>query len=215
MAHELKERQRLPRWMKMKMPKGESYSKVKNLVEQHGLHTICTSGNCPNKGECWSAGTATFKINKAKRTEEAVINNVNELIEKRSKEEGSIITPKMKPIVFGLMTLAEKNNQIDPGKGWDRYDGQRAIDDTEALIQDIAKREITPEMIPEKIKAQIINEYKESLSGKDKNFSGDVQEKLSEEDLNEIDEMFTEKIPSGTAGLRALRRQALGHKMSR
>lgn len=62
MAHELKGRQRLPRWMKMKMPKGESYSKVKNLVDQHGLHTICTSGNCPNIGECWNRGTATFMI---------------------------------------------------------------------------------------------------------------------------------------------------------
>lgn len=62
MAHELKDRQRLPKWMKMKMPKGESYSKVKNLVEQHGLHTICTSGNCPNIGDCWSRGTATFMI---------------------------------------------------------------------------------------------------------------------------------------------------------
>jgi lipoyl synthase len=62
MAHELKERQRLPKWMKMKMPKGENYSMVKNLVEKHGLHTICTSGNCPNIGECWSRGTATFMI---------------------------------------------------------------------------------------------------------------------------------------------------------
>ncbi len=62
MAHELKERQRLPKWMKMKMPKGESYSKVKNLVDKHGLHTICTSGNCPNIGECWNRGTATFMI---------------------------------------------------------------------------------------------------------------------------------------------------------
>ena len=62
MAHVLTERQRLPHWMKMKMPKGENYSKVKNLVEKHGLHTICTSGNCPNIGECWSRGTATFMI---------------------------------------------------------------------------------------------------------------------------------------------------------
>jgi lipoyl synthase len=62
MAHELHERQRLPGWMKMKMPKGESYSKVKNLVEKHGLNTICTSGNCPNIGECWNRGTATFMI---------------------------------------------------------------------------------------------------------------------------------------------------------
>jgi lipoic acid synthetase len=53
---------RLPRWMKMKMPKGESYSKVKNLVEKHKLHTICTSGRCPNIGECWGRGTATFMI---------------------------------------------------------------------------------------------------------------------------------------------------------
>ncbi len=62
MSHDLKERQRLPRWMKMQMPKGENYSKVKNLVEKHGLHTICTSGNCPNIGDCWSRGTATFMI---------------------------------------------------------------------------------------------------------------------------------------------------------
>jgi len=62
MAHEMKDRQRLPEWMKMKMPKGESYSKVKNLVNKHGLHTICSSGNCPNIGECWNRGTATFMI---------------------------------------------------------------------------------------------------------------------------------------------------------
>jgi len=62
MPNELKDRQRLPSWMKMKMPKGESYSKVKNLVNLHGLHTICTSGNCPNIGECWNRGTATLMI---------------------------------------------------------------------------------------------------------------------------------------------------------
>lgn len=62
MAHEMKERQRLPKWMKMNMPKGENYSKVKNLAKTHGLHTICTSGNCPNIGECWNRGTATFMI---------------------------------------------------------------------------------------------------------------------------------------------------------
>ena len=62
MSEESQSRPRLPRWMKMKMPKGESYSKVKNLVNQHGLHTICTSGNCPNIGECWNRGTATFMI---------------------------------------------------------------------------------------------------------------------------------------------------------
>ena len=53
---------RLPRWMKAQLPKGESYLKVKRLIADHHLHTICTSGNCPNKGECWSAGTASFMI---------------------------------------------------------------------------------------------------------------------------------------------------------
>ena len=62
MTHRQDSRERLPRWMKMKMPKGGSYSKVKNMVAKHGLHTICTSGNCPNIGECWNRGTATFMI---------------------------------------------------------------------------------------------------------------------------------------------------------
>jgi lipoic acid synthetase len=56
------DKQRLPRWMKMKMPSGENYSRIKNMVASHGLHTICTSGNCPNIGECWNRGTATFMI---------------------------------------------------------------------------------------------------------------------------------------------------------
>ena len=57
-----KKGRRLPRWMKMQMPKGESYSKVKNTVKKYNLHTICTSGNCPNIGDCWNRGTATFMI---------------------------------------------------------------------------------------------------------------------------------------------------------
>jgi len=55
-------RQRLPHWMKVPLPHGESYSRVKNIVIRQKLNTICVSGNCPNKGECWSAGTATFMI---------------------------------------------------------------------------------------------------------------------------------------------------------
>lgn len=58
----IRERERLPRWMKSPLPKGESYLKVKRLIADHHLNTICTSGNCPNKGECWSAGTASFMI---------------------------------------------------------------------------------------------------------------------------------------------------------
>ena len=56
------ERERLPRWMKSSLPNGESYLKVKRLIAVHHLNTICTSGNCPNKGECWNAGTASFMI---------------------------------------------------------------------------------------------------------------------------------------------------------
>ena len=55
-------RRRLPPWLKMQRAKGENYSRVKNLVGSNNLHTICVSGNCPNIGECWNAGTATFMI---------------------------------------------------------------------------------------------------------------------------------------------------------
>jgi lipoic acid synthetase len=53
---------RLPQWLKMQRASGETYSRVKHLVEENHLHTICTSGNCPNIGECWNAGIATFMI---------------------------------------------------------------------------------------------------------------------------------------------------------
>lgn len=51
-----------PDWLRVKLPTGESYKQVRNIVEHHKLHTICQSGNCPNMGECWGAGTATFMI---------------------------------------------------------------------------------------------------------------------------------------------------------
>lgn len=51
-----------PDWLKVKLPTGRSYRKVKEVVSDHKLHTICESGNCPNMGECWGAGTATFMI---------------------------------------------------------------------------------------------------------------------------------------------------------
>ena len=56
------EKPKKPSWLKVKLPTGESYRKVRNLVSEHKLHTICESGNCPNMGECWGAGTATFMI---------------------------------------------------------------------------------------------------------------------------------------------------------
>ena len=51
-----------PSWLKVKLPIGEEFTKVRNIVSEHKLHTICQSGNCPNMGECWGAGTATFMI---------------------------------------------------------------------------------------------------------------------------------------------------------
>ncbi|MEO8116648.1 MAG: lipoyl synthase, partial [Bacteroidota bacterium] len=51
-----------PDWLRVKLPIGENYKHVRQLVDTNKLHTICESGNCPNMGECWGAGTATFMI---------------------------------------------------------------------------------------------------------------------------------------------------------
>ena len=59
---EIQARPRKPEWLKVRIPIGENYKKVRNLVDTYKLHTICESGNCPNMGECWGAGTATFMI---------------------------------------------------------------------------------------------------------------------------------------------------------
>ncbi len=56
------ERRQKPDWLKIKLPTGSSYREVKQIVEGNHLHTICSSGKCPNMGECWGAGTATFMI---------------------------------------------------------------------------------------------------------------------------------------------------------
>jgi len=53
---------RKPDWLKIKLPKGENFTKVNKLVNKNSLHTICTSGSCPNHAECWGNGTATFMI---------------------------------------------------------------------------------------------------------------------------------------------------------
>ncbi|MBD1397213.1 lipoyl synthase [Pontibacter sp. JH31] len=53
---------RKPNWLRVKLPVGKEYAKVRSIVDEYKLHTICESGNCPNMGECWGAGTATFMI---------------------------------------------------------------------------------------------------------------------------------------------------------
>lgn len=56
------QKKRKPDWLRVKLPVGPEYAKVRKLVDENKLHTICESGNCPNMGECWGAGTATFMI---------------------------------------------------------------------------------------------------------------------------------------------------------
>ena len=56
------EKRKKPDWLRVKLPIGEDYRRVRHLVDEYKLHTICQSGNCPNMGECWGAGTATFMI---------------------------------------------------------------------------------------------------------------------------------------------------------
>lgn len=59
---EVKTRQPKPEWLKVRMASGENYRRVRQIVDEFKLHTICQSGSCPNMGECWGAGTATFMI---------------------------------------------------------------------------------------------------------------------------------------------------------
>jgi lipoic acid synthetase len=56
------QRNKKPNWLRVKLPIGKEYASVRKIVDEHKLHTICESGNCPNMGECWGAGTATFMI---------------------------------------------------------------------------------------------------------------------------------------------------------
>lgn len=51
-----------PKWLRVKLPTGQAYKEVRDIVSEHKLHTICESGHCPNMGECWGEGTATFMI---------------------------------------------------------------------------------------------------------------------------------------------------------
>ncbi len=59
---EIEEKIKKPKWLKVKLPTGQAYKTIRGITKSHDLHTICESGNCPNMGECWGAGTATFMI---------------------------------------------------------------------------------------------------------------------------------------------------------
>ncbi len=60
--HNKSTKRKKPDWLRVKLPIGKEYARVRQIVDKHKLHTICESGNCPNMGECWGAGTATFMI---------------------------------------------------------------------------------------------------------------------------------------------------------
>lgn len=60
--NEKEPRKKKPDWLRVKLPIGEDFKRVRRLVDEYKLHTICESGSCPNMGECWGAGTATFMI---------------------------------------------------------------------------------------------------------------------------------------------------------
>jgi lipoic acid synthetase len=124
MAHELKERERLPKWMKMKMPKGESYSKVKNLVNTNGLHTICTSGNCPNIGECWNRGTATFMILGnicTRKCKFCSVPNGRPLPPDESEPEKLAETIRIMGVKHAVITSVDRDDLDDQGAGiWAR-----------------------------------------------------------------------------------------------
>ncbi|PHR72190.1 MAG: lipoyl synthase [Lutibacter sp.] len=62
MIEETTARVKKPKWLRVKLPTGKKYTELRKVVEKYDLHTICTSGSCPNMGECWSEGTATFMI---------------------------------------------------------------------------------------------------------------------------------------------------------
>ena len=124
MAHELKERERLPKWMKMKMPKGESYSMVKNLVNTNGLHTICTSGNCPNIGECWNRGTATFMILGnicTRKCKFCAVPNGRPLPPDESEPEKLAETIRIMGVKHAVITSVDRDDLDDQGAGiWAR-----------------------------------------------------------------------------------------------
>ena len=124
MAHELKERERLPKWMKMKMPKGESYSKVKNLVNTNGLHTICTSGNCPNIGECWNRGTATFMILGnicTRKCKFCAVPNGRPLPPDENEPEKLAETIRIMGVKHAVITSVDRDDLDDQGAGiWAR-----------------------------------------------------------------------------------------------
>lgn len=115
------ERQRLPRWMKMEMPRGVTYSRVKSLVETNSLHTICSSGNCPNIGECWNRGTATFMILGdicTRRCKFCAVKSGKPLPPDDNEPEKLAATVRIMGIRHCVITSVDRDDLVDKGAGF-------------------------------------------------------------------------------------------------
>ncbi len=109
---------RLPRWMKATFPKGENYSRIKNVINENKLNTICSSGNCPNKGECWGAGTATFMILGNKCTRACSFCNVDYLKPDRvdwDEPKRLAETIKLLKLKHAVITSVARDDLVDGG----------------------------------------------------------------------------------------------------
>lgn len=107
--------------MKMKMPGGKLYMDVKEIVEKNKLHTICTSGNCPNIGECWAEGTATFMILGDICTRAckfcAVKTGKPDAVDKNEPQRLSDSIKKMK-VKHAVITSVDRDDLSDKGSGF-------------------------------------------------------------------------------------------------
>jgi lipoyl synthase len=107
-----------PKWLRVKLPVGTNYKAVRKLVDEYNLHTICESGNCPNMGECWGAGTATFMILGNTCTRSCGFCAVNtgrpDTVEWEEPEKVALSVKRMK-IKHAVITSVDRDDLADGG----------------------------------------------------------------------------------------------------
>lgn len=107
-----------PKWLRVKLPTGEAYREVRNIVTKHKLHTICESGHCPNMGECWGEGTATFMILGNICTRSCGFCNVNtgKPLEVDAFEPGRVAqSVKLMGVKHAVITSVDRDDLADGG----------------------------------------------------------------------------------------------------
>lgn len=115
-----KEILRKPDWLKIKLPKGTNYKTVKSIIARHNLHTICTSGKCPNMGECWAAGTATLMIlgDICTRSCKFCATNTGKPLPVDSNEPQSVADSiKLMGLKHAVITSVDRDDLPDKGAG--------------------------------------------------------------------------------------------------